>query len=409
MILPAVVIVAQRSDGLEVTLKASGPGRFFGAAFLMIWLAFWVVGEVLVGSILFQGGWSLLTGLPPGEGRAPLETAPAIVAGVLLLGWLAFWTLGGVLAGKELLRLLFGRDRLVLGPDSIMVERGFGLVRERQTMPRVSVRRFHRRLRGHAVGADTDHGSVELSDLGAPDVIDRLVAALNTEWRLDPDAPRTGLLPEGWNEARAPEGDAILIKEPSRRKKQAMVLWVVCLSLAAVGGHLLFAATAPGSLRVVGLIIAAGAAFAGWGAYRLSWCRDEWVLGNGSLRMQRRIRGRAQPRFEAAALRLEEHSDSDGDLWYKLVALDAGASPSLPIREARRHECGVMSAVGDPTDVHNLGRWLAERCGLPLEDATTGEGRAREAERLRQQLAASGQVGRWMARRLRPEPGERHR
>jgi hypothetical protein len=296
-----------------------------------------------------------------------------------------------------------------LGPDAIMVERGFGLLRERQTMPRVSVRRFHRRSRGHAVGADTDHGSVELSDLGAPDEIDRLVAALNAEWRLDPDAPRSGFLPEGWNEALAPEGDAILIKDPSRRKKQAMVLWVVCLSLAAVGGYVLFAATAPESLRMVGLIIAAGAGFAGWGAYRLSWCRDEWVLGAGRLRLQRRVRGRAQPRFEASALRLEEHSDSDGDLWYKLVALDAGASPLLPIREARRHECGVMSVAGDPTDVDNLGRWLAQRCGLPLEDATTAEGRAREAERLRQQLAASGRVGRWMARRLRPEPGERYR
>jgi hypothetical protein len=216
-------------------------------------------------------------------------------------------------------------------------------------------------------------------------------------------------LPEGWNEALAPEGDAILIKDPSRRKKQAMVLWVVCLSLAAVGGYVLFAATAPESLRMVGLIIAAGAGFAGWGAYRLSWCRDEWVLGAGRLRLQRRVRGRAQPRFEASALRLEEHSDSDGDLWYKLVALDAGASPLLPIREARRHECGVMSVAGDPTDVDNLGRWLAQRCGLPLEDATTAEGRAREAERLRQQLAASGRVGRWMARRLRPEPGERYR
>lgn len=268
-------------------------------------------------------------------------------------------------------------------------------------MPRVSVRRFHRRSRGHAVGADTDHGSVELSDLGTPDEIDRLVAALNAEWRLDPDAPRAGFLTEGWNEARTPEGDAILIKDPSRRKKQAMVLWVVCLSLAAVGGYVLFVATAPESLRVVGLIIAAGAGFAGWGAYRLSWCHDEWVLGAGRLRLQRRVRGRAQPRFEASALRLEEHTDSDGDLWYKLVALDAGASPLLPIREARRHERGVMSAAGDPTDVDNLGRWLAERCGLPLEDATTAEGRAREAERLRQQLAASGQLGRWMARRLR--------
>jgi hypothetical protein len=63
-----------------------------------------------------------------------------------------------------------------------------------------------------------------------------------------------------------------------------------------------------------------------------------------------------------------------------------------------------MSVVGDPTDVDALGRWLARRCGVPLQDGTTAEARAREAERLREQLAASGRLGRWLAQRLNADP-----
>lgn len=394
------MVVARTFNGLEITLKASGYGRFGGAALLVVWMAFWVVGEVLVGGILVQGGWSLLTGLPPGEGRAPLEPAPAMAAGVLLLGWFSLWTLGGVLASREVLRLLFGRDRLQLSPDALLVERGFGLFRERQTIPRAMVRRFRHRILGKVLAADTDRGSMELTRLGTANEMDELVAALNAEWTLNPDAPLAGSLPEKWTEARAPEGDVILIKDPSGRRKQAMVFWGVCLLLAAVGGSLLRAAIAQPSLLAIGLMVAAVAGFTGWGAYRLSWCRDEWVLGAGWLRLQRRVRGRVEPRFEVAALRLEEDQDSDGDLWYRLVALTAEAVPPLPVREALRQGRVVMSVVGDPTDVDALGRWLARRCGVPLQDGTTAKARARDAERLREQLAASGRLGRWLARRF---------
>ena len=61
----------------------------------------------------------------------------------------------------------------------------------------------------------------------------------------------------------------------------------------------------------------------------------------------------------------------------------------------------AMSVAGDPTDVRNLGCRLARRCGLPLQDGTTTEAKAQEAERLREQLAASGRLGRWLAQRLR--------
>ena len=394
-------------QGLEVTLKATGYGRFGGAAFLLVWLAFWIVGEVLVGWILIRGGWSLLTGLPPGEGRAPLETAPALAAGVFMLFWLAFWTLGGVLAGREVLRLLAGRDRLVLRPDALMVERGFGLFRTRQEIPRERVRRFHRRTHGNILSADTVRGGVELTRFGTSGEIDELAAALNAEWKLSPHAPREGVLPDAWSEAVATEGHAILIKDPAVRRKQAGVAWFVFLLLAAVGGYILQASIAQLSLLALGAIVAAGAVFAGWGAYQLTYCRDEWVLGTGSLRLQRRIRDRAHIRFEAVALRLREDKDSDGDPWYKLVAVSVGASPALSLRETRKLERVLMGAAGDPTEVRNLGRWLEQRCRLALQDGTTAEAKAQEVAQLRAELAASGRLGRWAARRLGGATAER--
>lgn len=402
-----VMHLTRTFQGLEVTLKASGFGRFGGAAFLLVWLAFWAVGEVLAGWILIRGGWSLLTGLPPGEGRAPLETAPALGAGVFLLCWLAFWTLGGVLAWREVLRLLAGRDRLVLRPEALVVERGFGLFRSRQEIPREQVRRFQRRPDGNILFADTRRGGVELTRFGTPAGIEQLAAAFNADWKLSPDAPLDGVLPEGWNEAVAPEGGAILIKDPVVRRKQAGVTGCVFLVFAGVGGYILQASFAQPSLLALGAMITAGAGFAGWGAYRLAYCRDEWVPGAGCLRLQRRLRERAEPRFEAAALRLREEKDSDGDPLYKLVAASAAASPALSLREARRHERVIMSASGDSFEVRNLGRWLAQRCGLSLHDGTTAEARAQEAELLRRELAASGRLGRWLARRLGGAKAER--
>jgi len=394
-------------QGLEVILKASGYGRFGGAAFLLVWLAFWIVGEVLVGWILIRGGWSLLTGQPPGEGWETLETAPALGVGVFMLFWLAFWTLGGVLAWREVLRLLAGRDRLVLRPDALMVERGFGVFRSRQEIPRDQVRRFHRRAHGNILFADTIRGGIELTRYGTAVEFEELAAALNADWKLIPDAPPGGVLPVGWHETLAPEGDAILIKDPVVRRKQAAVAWFVFLLLAPVAVYILQASIAQLSLLALGAIVAAGAGLAGWGAYQLTYCRDEWVLGTGSLRLQRRSRARAEPRFEAAALRLREDRDSDGDPWFKLVAVSAAASSALSLREARRHERVIMGVSGDPFEVRNLGRWLEQRCRLVLEDGTTAEAKAHEVAQLRAQLAASGRLGRWVARRLGGTTAER--
>lgn len=393
--------------GLEVELKVSGFGRFGGAAFLSLWMVFWVVGETVVGWILLRGAWALVTGEPPGAGRAPLDTGPALGVGIFLLAWLAFWTLGGVLTGRELLRRLFGRDRIIAGPEGVTVERSFGLFRSRETISRDRLRWFRRRPPGDILVADTVSGTVELTRLGPSDAMEQLAGVLNAEYRLTAAAAAEGALAGGWVETMAPEGTPILIRNPAVRRQQATAVWIFFAIVALVASLVIQSAFATPAHGAFGAILAAAAGFIGWGAHRLSHVRDEWVLETGRLRLQRRAGGRVETRFEAAGLRVKEDKDSDGDPWYRLVATRTATTGFVPAPELRKHERALMSAGGDAAEVLKFGRWLQQRCALPLEDGTTAEAKEREREDLRRHLAASGRLGRWAARHLSKAGGPR--
>ena len=82
-------------------LRPRGIGRFFSAGFLGLWLCGWAAGEAIVLWLLIQGAAALLTGRPPEPGRAPLDPAIALVAGLFMIFWLAFWTAGGALAMRQ--------------------------------------------------------------------------------------------------------------------------------------------------------------------------------------------------------------------------------------------------------------------------------------------------------------------
>ena len=387
-------------QGLEITLQAAGFGRFGGAIFLAVWLNFWAVGEAVVGWILLRGAWSLVTGQPPAEGREPLEAAPSLAVGLFLLVWLAGWTLGGVLAGRELLRVLFGKERLLVRPDFVTVERGYGLFTTRNVMHRDQVRRFYRRASGSTLSADTVRGTVELTRFGSRPEIDEIADALNQEYRLSSVPARDGALPVGWSEDRSRQGEPILIKDPVVRRKQALFAWIAFLPVALVACFLLQASFAKPSFLAIAAIVTVAAGFIGWGAYRLSHCRDEWVIGAGSLRLQRRRGSRTEPLFEAGALLLREERDSDGDLWYRLIAESATRPEGLAPHQLRRYERTLMGVSGDPADGLNLGRWLARQCGLPFRDRTTTEAKTQDADELRRQLADSGRLGAWISRRM---------
>lgn len=390
--------------GLAASARVRGAGRFGGALFLGVWLCFWIVGECFALFLVGWGAWSLATGQPPKPGAEPITVGVAAGVGLFLLAWLAFWTFGGWAAGRELLRLLFGRDELLARPDQLEVAHRWGLGAEKRVVPRASLRRFHVPTARGPLVVETDRGSHEIFRYAEPADAARLAAALNAEYQLRDEPSPAGALPEPWIERAAPEGGRLILRDPAARRKQAIFLWFVCLPLAALAAFLVQAAVRDLSLGALAAIVSALAIFAGWGAHRLASRQPEWRLESGALVHQLRTRGGATPVFHAASVQLEEDRDSDGDPWFRLVALNATAPTGLLPRADRSQRKEIDHRARDRSDLAAFGRWLGDACAIPFIDATTPRAKDEEHERLREQLAASGRFGRWVAARLPRRP-----
>jgi len=93
-------------DGFHITIP--GARRRFLSLFLLAWLGGWFFGE--------RNAFSELT------------TGAAAERGFLTF-WLVGWTLGGLAVAYLILWTTFGRERLILRPDSLLLRReilGFG-------------------------------------------------------------------------------------------------------------------------------------------------------------------------------------------------------------------------------------------------------------------------------------------
>jgi hypothetical protein len=369
-------------------------GRFFSAAFLGFWLAGWTVGEGFAFWMLGRGARSLLTGEPLGAGHKSLGLEAALPVGLFLLFWLTLWTLGGVMAGRELLRLLFGRDRILMGHDTIEIEHSFGLFRWRDTLKRADLRRFYRRPGSVALCVETARGTTELTRLGTPAERAELERTLNAEFHLAAQPAPAGTLPRGWCEVLSLERDPVLVKDPAVRQKQAWTIWIVCVFLALIPLYLLSAARQRPDLLAPVIFFVALAAAAGWEAIWLSFGRNEWRLDKGRLVLQRRFGQNRTPRFEAASLELVEDNSGDNGSSYLLTAVAAGAPARTRSHSVGQHRRTIHSQSDDPTGPRNFGLWLSQRCRLPFADLTTADAKAKELEALKQQLANSGRLGR---------------
>jgi hypothetical protein len=137
--------------------------------------------------------------------------------------------------------------------------------------------------------------------------------------------------------------------------------------------------------------------------------RDEWRLESGQLRLRRRFGRRVRELFEAHALEICVSSDSDGDEWTQLDALDRQAAQEdlsrLSLREAswaasKRHKMRrtILRSSVESRAVRSLAHWLAERTQVPLRDLTTREAHAERREALRRQLREAGALGRLVGR-----------
>jgi hypothetical protein len=366
--------IGLRSEiGYEVRLRRRGIGRYFGATFLALWLCGWVVGEVFALGVLAWGGVALVTGDPPGPNQEALELATAAATGVFLLVWLGFWTLGGIAAATELLRELWGEDRLVATSDGLLVEWRAGPFGRRRTIPRAEIVDLALLPRYHWLVVDTPRERIEACRLGSETERRAAAAELRRELGLGA-APRplSPALADEWAEVSTPEGRSALAPSPATRKLQTRVAALVALLAWSVTAAFLHGAASDTAWLPAALLGVAVSAALGFGVVWLARGRNEWRIEAGSLVLQRRFGNRVTERFRAARLALTWHEDSDGDDWYELEARSADAAPEpalfAPFGRAQRRR--IVRRMNDDATPRRLGLWLAERTGIPLDDRT---------------------------------------
>ncbi|MDM7952625.1 MAG: hypothetical protein QUV07_05335 [Cyanobium sp. CZS 25K] len=372
--------------------RPQGPGRFFVAAFLSLWLCGWLAGEVFALGLL----WRFLATFPA---RAPSGQV-ALPAALFVLVWVSLWTFGGAAALHQLLRALWSEDRLVVGADGRLERQvRLGPFRQRRALPSRDICGFQVRGVGAGAGplvAELPGRSLEITRLGsgrqrqeAAEHLNRLLGL-----RPRPDNPAQAVLPAGWQELTPSFSSPLLVPDQGLRRRHRLVMGLVNLVVwgllaLSVAGALsrpgLWAAVVPFALLALAC---------GWGLLWLAFGRLEWRLEPRLLVLQRRFGHQLRPLGEARALELVERVDSDGDRSYRLQATRPN---NRPLR--------VADHAADPTPLRSLGGWLAARAHVPFEDRVPTEEqrreqRAAELERLRQQLAASGRLGRWAARQL---------
>jgi hypothetical protein len=276
-----------------------------------------------------------------------------------------------------------------------------GPFRRRRVLPRQEIRRFHVRETGAGGGAllaEVAGPPLEITRLGSrrqrQEAADQLNRALGLQPLPDAPAPAVAVLPAGWLELTPSIGSPLLVPDPALRRQHRLVMGLVNLVLWGLLALLILSGTAWPGFWALGIPLALLALAGGWGQLWLAFGRREWRLEPRLLVLQRRFGQRLRTLGEARALELIELVDSDGDRSYRLQAT---RPPDPPLR--------VDDHATDPTSLRQLGAWLAARSHLRFEDRVPTEEQRRqqrraEMERLRQQLAGSGQLGRWAARQL---------
>jgi hypothetical protein len=293
------------------TLRPTGVGRYFNAAFLGIWLAGWAVGEIVALGIL------VMMVIAPMLRRDGVDipgwignwSAGAAVLGIFLfiLVWVTFWTIGGIAAMTAFLRSLAGKDRLRLVPTGLEVMRGAGPFTRTRLIDRTDIRRIRVRHHDHALVADTTFGTVCLTDLGTPLERETICAWLRGVLQLPPDGVirhDADKAPPGWK--MQPTGDGSV----GLRRRAA------------------------------------------W----LPWLRTEWIVRRGLLTHRRRIGPRvSEHSYDHAQFAIEHTTDSDGDDLYRLI-----------LRSARGDRT-IQSAINDEGEIVECARWFASRTGFELQ------------------------------------------
>jgi hypothetical protein len=331
--------VPDASLRLLATLRPRGFGRFFIAAFLVLWLVGWAGGEVAAFSAAVVSASTLLLG------ESAHFSVTDLAAGAFLGVWLTGWTVGGVSAIAMLGKLVFGVEEILAGVGGLVVRSGFGPFRRERRVRRDTI--FNVELTSNAVTVALVGEQWRVATLGTADERSALVEAINDAIGRNTVAlnvARAREVPEPFT-ATDHDGELRLL-----RSARAWPLVVVMLPIAVFCALVLLRATQLQTFDDVPTTaaIAAGAvALALVGARR----RDVGFIVRHATLHERTglllVRERPLP----GALVVQRHVDSDGDERFEL-----------------RCDSRVLLRANDAAACLHLGHYLAARTGTPLRE-----------------------------------------
>jgi len=335
-----------------VVLRPSGWARWITAGFLCFWLCGWAMGEV--------AGLGLLLGVAGVLGGAEVRWLPRLPAGVaapaalFALIWTSFWTLGGVLAIREVLRQLFGVDRIEYDAAGVTRVARIGPFVSTRTFAREEIRGFV--LHRAALAIVTARGPVSMIQGGSR--AEQIELKADLERTLAPSqAARPPELPASWESGVDTEGVPVIQRRPVLRQRQGAFVGFVAAGLGAIA--LVVARRAlSGSdplLWIPAAILGTFASGAAAGAAWLGFGREAIRLRAGQAEVHRWFAGRKQiETFFPVSLALERSTDSDGDDLYRLVMIGPSA-----------RKC-VAQTPDQPDEPLEIGRWMAQKLGCDL-------------------------------------------
>ena len=410
-------------------------------AFLLVWVSFWSLGGLLAARQLLRCLWAqdrlILTAshLEWRRQLGPFRRVRRLERRAIEAVWLGR---RGSQGGQPLLARVGGRQLELTVLGSLEQRRQAAEQLQQALRPRGA---FSSAASSAASAADTP--AVAPPNAEAAGEAASPAGTTDPAHAMPPIPPdrfpgRLPSLPEDWECLEPSFSTPLLVPARRLRRRQALLLSLLALPLD--GGLLLLVRQAwvDPQLWPLCLMLTVVALAASWGALWLHLGRREWRLERRQLVAQRRFAGQVQELFSARTLVLEESSDSDGDRWYALRATELlpaelqstqlkpaelqsaelkraepqpGRLPPTRLDPAsgapgRRPRSAVLCrSLHEPDEPRALGQWLARRTGIPWIDQVPSEAereasRQAELQRLRAQLAASGRLGQWLAKRL---------
>jgi membrane protein YdbS with pleckstrin-like domain len=348
-------MAAAAIDGASASLRPSGIGRYFGAAFLMIWLGGWALGEAFALGFLIllvrSVAGSVIGASWPIPNTDWIGGGAAGFVFLFLLIWLLLWTVGGVAAIHELLRNLAGEDRISVEMGGVEFERRAGPFRRTRKFDRSRIRRIRLRAHDKAVVIDTTSRTELITNYGT--VEERRAMA---EWlRSRLSLPEAGAAvdpvaaPPGWVMTVEGSTTHLTRTDPKTRRTASLIMWAIVVFMGLIWYG------ASGTWSAGSVIAAALTLLVTFGAAWVTWSRREWRVRHGELVKHTRFLSWEWERsFKSARLEVVKWTDSDNDDRYTLNVIDA---------QGKRQ---IATEINDEAETVDLARWLAARTGFTL-------------------------------------------